>query len=673
MTNLTGIAVPELQFTLLYAGNAYILANAPKGWEGTLVTQDRDTTYYAVKREYTVPMDFVLDGAYLLRLAFYNYGVQANMQLLIGQSVAGSDVYNTISTSDIDFSQFLDGEDVVTVNCMDAGIESKVKAYGDVTYEIDLADGFDIELTPLLLEEQAQFLIVTNGQGNVKTATTANFSPEIRIVTNQQNSVNSVIQAPQYDETQHPDYNVYDRWFLNPTIATNVNLKGSISGVVEGQGAFNFFIVNRAGVNVHTLYHYDQAGIGDTHSFGVDFDFDVAAVANDVFYVRFEFVGSGTFNPIIAGFSGDMLATYKVISPASNCRAMRAVDVFAKLLQKMNGGFAYPYRSYLLGTEWYQLVITSGEAIRQLDSPVISLSWNDFWQSINSVCNAEVGDERGTYVLERKNNAFKRTLPIINVGEAAKGWTLAPYVEYLFSSITVGYDDINLDRTGGRKIVNSIQKYTTPITRVQKDLNLVSKIGAEILEIESLRVNFAGLDSTDKSADNKAFFVYLKANLQEGKWRPEGVEAFSSVTNVDTGAYNLKITPKQNLYRHSDYIAGAMDKLSGAVIQFASAEKDVSIITVSLSSVRIAEGENVMISNLGLQLFLPYAVTFKCKFPNNAVGNVTNLPNGYVSFTIDGVAYRGFILTASIDPARNSSQQLKVLLTVDNDLTNLIR
>jgi len=667
-TNIKGIALPTLQFILTTAGNDYILVNAPKGWDKILVTQQRDQEYYAVKRTYSVPIDFLLDGAYLLREQYYNYGVQATARLTIKQLNPTTQQYDYIITvGDIDFSQYKNSENFVNVNLMDSGIESKIKAYKDVTYEFSMEDGIDIELTPLILEEQADFIFIQALESE------PNYFPQLNIVNNPNLSITPSSKATVFEAEDTPDWANSVNNFFAPQLNTTLRLKGYVQGIIGGRsGTYAIEIRDNLGTGLANLMVKAKVGTS-AEAFYQDFDVTINAVAGRRYFTYITYYNDGAgFTPLITVSQGQIMATYNTISPSTVSKAFRPKQLFDKLIEKMNGG-VYPIASNHLEITWPQLCITSGDAIRRIENPKLKTSWNDFWQSINSVTNAMFGSINGVATLEAKSQAFKRTLPIFSVGEV-KDFEDSPYTEIMASKIQVGYEDVDLDTTGGRTVFNAKQEYTTPLTRVQKTLDLISKYGASDLEIELLRVQLDGRDSTDNSGDNKCFFIYVKSEPEmSGAYQPEGEEAFDSVTGLNAGSYNLKISPKQNLYRWGDYLAGMLERQMGGRIFFASATKDVSLVTVDLNGRRIAESENVNIQSLGLPLFLPYIANFKCKIPPNQLLAVQNTPNGYIDFTWQGVPYRGFIQSIGIDPAHNSEQEFTVLLTPDNNLFDLIR
>jgi hypothetical protein len=70
-------------------------------------------------------------------------------------------------------------------------------------------------------------------------------------------------------------------------------------------------------------------------------------------------------------------------------------------------------------------------------------------------------------------------------------------------------------------------------------------------------------------------------------------------------------------------------------------------------------------------MFLPFEVSFKSNYPKNLQQLIKNNPYGYFSFTYKGDKFKGYLLECSVDIAKNTEQDFKLLLTPENDLTLL--
>src|SRR5690606_26862167 len=98
----------DLRYTLVIDKQEYILPHSPSGWEESLLNWERSGEYFGMIRSFSVPMVFVLDGAWLLRQQFYQFGMKAETEIKIDLLDRSSWKYRNIFTGEIDYSTFQD-------------------------------------------------------------------------------------------------------------------------------------------------------------------------------------------------------------------------------------------------------------------------------------------------------------------------------------------------------------------------------------------------------------------------------------------------------------------------------------------------------------------------------------------------------------------------------------
>jgi hypothetical protein len=59
------------------------LVFTPDGWTKIEINNQRNTKYFALDRSFSVPLDFVEDGAVILKDAYYKKGVEAKVYLVM--------------------------------------------------------------------------------------------------------------------------------------------------------------------------------------------------------------------------------------------------------------------------------------------------------------------------------------------------------------------------------------------------------------------------------------------------------------------------------------------------------------------------------------------------------------------------------------------------------------
>jgi hypothetical protein len=104
-------------------------------------------------------------------------------------------------------------------------------------------------------------------------------------------------------------------------------------------------------------------------------------------------------------------------------------------------------------------------------------------------------------------------------------------------------------------------------------------------------------------------------------------------------------------------------------IYITGADKNTQMVTVDLNGRRVADGEDVNISDLGPQIFLPYYDTVTTGFQFNAEEMLRINPMGELWYFYRGVNWKAFIQDVTVDCGQNSPQSIKGLLTPANDLS----
>lgn len=668
VSDLLGLQPKQFRYSLVYQQKTYVLPNAPIGWEENIIRWSRSEFYYGMIRSFSVPLKFVLDGAWILRTGFYTYGIRGNALLTIEELNLATWGYELIYSGDIDFSTFTDSLTEVTVTAMEGGLSANIKAYENVKYTIPLnvPDAVDIQLTGLKLLESALFLFTPAISYPITLNNQVIF--DLQLI---QNETQSIVPSVQQVDWQSlgvppptPNLTANEGWFYRANGAGTINVKGFVSGQ-----NFMIYIRDETYAIIETI-----GGSVDGSDFNINFDYDISVTDGQRLFI------TGTTFTVGGGpqiTDGEFTGSFTTIAPDTMCKALRPKYLFEQLLLRMNQGAPVSIQSFLLD-EWEQLCITSGVAIRELENPVIITSFKDFFTSINSVLNAGFGIESGKAVLEKKAYWFKSTLQAADVGEN-KSFNLEVYEAYLASSVKIGYPDQQFSTIiNGRDEVNSTQVYSLPITRVQKELDLLSIYRADPYGIEDLRITKQDGDTTNNNNDNDVFFVKIKADPENISgtpyYRPERSEGYLSLSGVLAAEtyYNWDISPHRNLLRHGDFLHSILDKFDGAFINFESALKNSSMNVVGLNGQRTIEDQDLSIGTLPDKIFLPYLITIVTKLPKNAMNLVDNFPTGYIRSQFLNNNQDGFIIDFSVDVSKNRQRELKLLLTPFNQLENLI-
>lgn len=647
----------------------------PDKWEtNSKIGYKRDALYFGIIRTFGLPLEFVKDGATILRRAYYAYGVQAGVRIEVEQLNRTTLKYEPSFVGDIDFSKADDGEDRFAVTLMQSGASEKIKAYDNIKYEYPLfgEDVVNMILPGVVFDERADCLFIPTPTGAFR------FIPETSISSGSFQSgfiesQNTIFQA--VGDTSFSEGNpAHDNWFIRATKDQAVTIQGEVKGnyaLTTGGPGFSVSIRDQTNAVVTTLYPAPSASGSGSYAFPIDVTIPMTAGQRLYFYFRTDGTGG---NRLTISEVTSFASFYNSVSDPSNCKGLKAASLFKRIINKISPGSLSD--SSLLSTAWENLIFTSGNGIREITEAKIQISLKQFFQTFQSIDDGGLGIENEVVRLELKSYFF-RNAQIVNVGEVSK-CNIKCAEQFMASGAKVGYNDGNTDKENGLLEYNSGQEWQWPITRLQDQKDWISEARADQYGIEKIRVDYnvkkteAPKKSNDMSSDNDTFMIdcYLDGEV----YRPILGASYQSVTglpeNVADAAYNLRLTPKKNLLRHGAYLRGVLDKMDSSYINFASAKKNAELKTV-LDSIGVKENENILVASLADKYFIPHIAKISCKLPFGARIMFDTMPFGYIAFKWKGVTLKGFILEAAVDIARNAEQEFELLLTPDNNLLNL--
>lgn len=725
----------KFRFTLTALSEQIQLKNSPSGWDKTIVEFKRSQTYMGVIRSLTVPFNFVFRGAGILRNAFYTKGVSAYIPVLIEKLKSLTYEYAAIFKGKVDFTTFEDNRAFVGASVIEDNFTAKITAFDDVKYQIPIdisADGIQVQLTPLPFKEKADFIFspTTDFRSDTFFGLQIVNNEQHSTIASVQDVGFFAIVNPDYSTDPHWFY----RATIDGNVTIHVNLAFNI-GTALTDRVFQIQLVNSAGTilamlfdqNVHaggaftidtnvvvpitqgnSLYIYfknvtdDNTNVGFLISSGeLNLSYNTQTPPTLCNVLRASYVfdkliqlmnGQNTGGAYIRQETSSLLLTGLFRSLTITCS--NAIRIIVDGTQYEAGDDLFIGATYLVinhNIVYNAVTYTPGQefkAIEGIDSfttgdggsvilikyqEYLTLSFKDFFQSIYSLMggNCGFGLDNDIAALEQLGYFF-RNLSTLDLGIGINNLKKTPAIDQLYNAIKGGYDDQQYDTLNGFQEVNSTQNYVGDLTVVKKELNLISPIRADAFGIESLRVT--PRDSSASRSDNDNFFIWIKDEPEDmdlGIYRPLRSEGWISMTGIDNpeSFYNWKLTPKQCLYRGGAFLRSAFDSQTN--IRFTNALKNANLVVIDNDGKRVAERDNILISDLDAPIFKPLYFDFDCKLTQDAL-NQLNIMYTAITFKDRGTNYSGFIIDVSTDTAQNSKRDFKLLSVPNNNFQSFI-
>lgn len=338
---------------------------------------------------------------------------------------------------------------------------------------------------------------------------------------------------------------------------------------------------------------------------------------------------------------------------------------------------------YVLGQDTFTAADSHGFVKQIAADPQLVITFKQLIQTVKSIMGGNfafgvdklAGNPQGLPFIEGMSYVFRDGNALVDLGNVDKEWKSFPAVDLLYNSIKAGYEDQQYDAINGQQEVNSTQYYGTDLLNPVAELDLIAAWRADCLGIETARVT--GQDTAASRSDNDPCMIWINptpvSNTPFIYYKPLGLEGVISMTGVSDSYYNYFLSPKQNLLRGGPYLASIFYNMKGYQIKLTGYEKNVSLVTVDLNGRRVAERDPINIADLPKPYFIPEY----CQVNKGLTTDVMNMldinPYGEIRFTVNGKQARAFINDVKVDIGKESVQELKLLLTSNNNLMDFVR
>jgi hypothetical protein len=279
--------------------------------------------------------------------------------------------------------------------------------------------------------------------------------------------------------------------------------------------------------------------------------------------------------------------------------------------------------------------------------------------------------------VEKKENAFQATIQQA-LGRVSK---MEPEsaTEFQYNVVKIGYPDTNTEDVNGRDEFNVTVVYTSPITRTNKVLDLVSKVIASMYEIELTRINLDGKTTTDDENDSRAFFLHVEKTATAGTGDEPATyykllrPVYDSVTDLisPATAFNMELHPELCLRRHGNFLRSLFYWQDAGYLVRETSKKNDKVTVIKAGQTYIGN-KTIRIGTLDPALFIP--ITFKVEgpMPMTIIDTMDAGPDGTFSFVYGNDTYYGYPMEVGIQPANRPAQETTLLCSPQTTITQLI-
>lgn len=491
------------------------LEYSPDGWRDSLVKYGRNIKYLGLFRDFTAPMNFKKDGAKIVKDAMWKLGMEAI--LFLGISKLNRTVYppkyEPWYVGELDFSKFDQKKSNVVLSVTEGGLSKYLKAFENTTYEIDIdadPEAQIVVMDGLPFTNKVEYNVFDEQKVDGQTYMIGMGT------TSQEGSTQGILNQDVYFEvsTVYPN----DQWFMNnDSKYITVNITGQIILDVKETGNIIIRIervdslLSGPAAIIETVILFNG-----TKNAGERVVIDVNESINFEPNQRLYLKALPNTSPSSAVWyeikQSSLTVTYEVTFDQTFIKALKPLRLFQKIVEKMTEGRYTARSSYL--ESMTDILVTSGSAIRNHEGQSTAVTGSKFKTSLDEFFRAfkikgiGLGIENNVLVIERTSYFFRPDIAL-ELGEVNE-LEVVVAEDLVFNTIKVGYQNQTYDEVNGKDEFNVTQNYTTPHTRIVKELDLTSPYRADAYGIELMRLNLDGKDTTDNSADNDTFLLNVK-------------------------------------------------------------------------------------------------------------------------------------------------------------------
>lgn len=676
----------------------YFLETAPIGWESIKIQNIRNKQYWGLNRSISASLNYVEDGARILKHILYTKGIEEQVYLVVGQQkldfkagVSYKYYYKRIYRSEIDLTLFMHDGTKVLAPTIEEGLLKYLKANENTLYEFpfQVPEAINVKMDGIPLHEKLNYGVVSDLVLSVNDNAGHNFVMPIEQLSNEGDSTGVVYQSQTLQVIQSLTY--AQKLALTNNMMTNVSNPLGVDAHIEGLLQFacssmsslppfgfrirclrsNLPIGNQ---NDYQIFYVGSLTVNQFYSQAVDIHIPLQ-VGESLLIEGIFFNGPGTDAKIIFANTSLLTVKFSTRYPESYIKAFRQQYIFDQLIRKMTAGkYTAAASAYLKQHE--DKVLTSGLALRGLEDATLKISFKDLFKHLDSFDAVGLNEYTNTVDIDTKEKMVDATTYIDLPAPANFKVNIAK--EFLFNEMEFGYPEAKneLGALNGSQEYNCKMLFSMGVTKAPAKLDKISPFVTGAFEIEKLRTTTLDKNNSDYKNDNDVFPLHIEdtITLGNGDDIPDHYKLDkvlnATITGVDEPnfVYNIEFSPKRNIGRNESYLHSSTYKMDNKVLAFISADR-----SDKMTCNGIIEKADVPIASLKNAFFNPIVLQGDFPPPENLLELLDINPLQVIRFPLEGNYYYGVITNISIEPSEKKEQQIQMLSLPQNDLTKLIK
>ncbi|HYE68724.1 MAG TPA: hypothetical protein VEA58_08930, partial [Anaerovoracaceae bacterium] len=367
-----------------YSDDPIELRYTPDGWQKKAFAWERDMRKVGLVRTFTIPLSFVLDGKSIVDKIALLESFDEMIELVIKAIETSFPSFPDISVHSLDYVEIYRGEldlpkaegeeNFTKVPIVEGSLDQLLKANEATVYSIPFETYNTIKMDGLFLEQSHSYLIPGYTRlfdhlvGAFHTKHEGSGAGFAYFDQQQENVPSDLTEATNYLFTTYQDI-------------SGVRVKGEITIA----NPFNYHLFLRSDTGTDHVLIPSITALDQTVTKTFDLTFDAEA-GRKYFLIALQ-AGLSPLYTEEARFTISFKSRYRT----TYIKSMSLYQLGRELIKRITGS-ADDFDSDLLQS-LLNIQVTSGDAVRGIESAVIKTSWNQYLQAVQALCAAGMGIE----------------------------------------------------------------------------------------------------------------------------------------------------------------------------------------------------------------------------------------------------------------------------------------
>jgi hypothetical protein len=538
-------------YVISYNSQPYPISFNPSNLLNTQIEFATNSTYFSMARSINYPLDFIKDGAAILRNFYYNgKGVEQKCYLTIVQWNGVKNIYELAYYGRFDLGQKKEDpkSGMFSVPCIDDSVWGVLSQHDDVEYAIEcnatnpdairvLVDSITLVNNYTFQTVQAPITHFADGDG------LGQYIAMPFVLINQDGD--SAGLAVQSQNSTPIEINGTGGWhivnkqiggffFLTQYALDNVKISGNITFEWSSDDDFGggsiMIVSNQKSYPITGSFAFGNIiadfskGLIKGKKYSYDFSFTLDLNADERLFLILNTNSSNTNHFTITPIISNTIVNVKTKAQPQIVYGLRAIDYLKQLSLKATNNRYSVNSSFFV--ENNKDVITSGDAIRGVPDAKIYGSFKDFFQTFDPLDFMALRSINDSLWMEKAVDVYNSNSTLVDIGEAIN-IELEAATDYYGNEIQVGGPNQDYRHPSGRLEFNQTNTFSLNVLSINKKISWITKYRTGCYDIMFLILDYQGGSSQDNSGDKNVYLLNISDETGSAR---DDIETFENIT-----------------------------------------------------------------------------------------------------------------------------------------------